>query len=111
MEYTVEFFDKSVAKFVESLSSISQGKYIRFLHLLSEYGVRLGLPHSRRLANNLYELRLRGNQGVGFFYCSSPKNKKTIVLLHGFLKKTQKIPSKELKTAFQRLDILDNKKN
>ena len=50
---------------------------------------------------NLFELRIRGKDNiVRLFYCFQ-KNR-IIIVLHGFVKKTQKIPRRELELAIQR---------
>jgi len=56
----------------------------------------------------LFELRVKGKEGIArIFYCT--RIGKRIVMLHVFIKKTQKIPKKELKVATQRMkEVLDN---
>ena len=51
----------------------------------------------------MYELRIRGKQEVRIFYTF---NRGEIILLHCFLKKSQQIPSKEIKIALQKLAML-----
>lgn len=49
----------------------------------------------------LFELRIKGkNTIIRFFYCY--KKNKIIIVLNGFVKKTQKIPTKELEIAIKR---------
>jgi phage-related protein len=57
-------------------------------------------PFSKKIGNNLFELRVRGNNAIRLIYCFS---KKRIVVLHAFKKKTNKIPQRELKTAVDRM--------
>jgi len=57
---------------------------------------KLTMPHSKQMPGNLFELRMRGHQEVRIFYCF---HKGTICLLHGFIKKSQKTPGKELRRA------------
>lgn len=60
------------------------------------------LPHSRAMGNGLFELRARGKDDVGrAFYCYQKGQK--IIVLHSFIKKTQKTPERELKIAQKRL--------
>jgi len=71
--------------------------------LLEEFGHKLGMPHSKEVNKNLFELRVRGVQEVRILYGF---HKNSIVLLHGFIKKSQKIPKREIFTAQQKLRTL-----
>ncbi|MHA1658559.1 MAG: type II toxin-antitoxin system RelE/ParE family toxin [Promethearchaeota archaeon] len=55
-------------------------------------------------AVRLFELRIRGKQEVRIFYTF---HKSQIILFHGFVKKSQKIPKKEIRVAFQKLKQLE----
>ena len=70
--------------------------------LVEEHGADLRLPHSRAMGDGLFELRCKGAEGIGrAFYCTVIGRE--IVILHSFIKKTQKTPDRELKTARKRL--------
>ena len=58
------------------------------------------MPHAKPIGNSLFELRVRGKQEVRVIYVFAYQN--YIVILHGFLKKTNSIPAKELKIANDR---------
>jgi len=84
---------------------LSTRKKIAFrLNLLERFGLQLGMPYSKKITNNLYELRIRSTVEVRIIY--GAKND-FIVLLHGFKKKQNKIPAKELETAIGRLKQLE----
>ncbi|MDP3941517.1 MAG: type II toxin-antitoxin system RelE/ParE family toxin, partial [bacterium] len=63
----------------------------------------LGMPHAKRLSSVLFELRIRGRQEIRILYCL---RKRSIYLLHGFKKQTQKTPQKEIETALKRFQTL-----
>ena len=66
------------------------------------HGSNLGLPHTKSLNDGLFELRLKSKEGISrVFYCT--KVGKNIVMLHSFVKKSQKIPKKEMDVARKRL--------
>ncbi len=72
-----------------------------------EFGWPIGMPYSRKLENKLWEVRTNLTDGkiarVIFTLTGDD-----MVLLHGFIKKTQKTPTTELETARKRLkDIKD----
>ena len=62
----------------------------------------LTLPYARHIDGELWELRIKFSSDISrIFYFSPMKNK--IVLLHGFVKKTDKTPHGEIETAQKRL--------
>jgi phage-related protein len=66
------------------------------------YGPDLGMPHTRAMGDGLFELRLKAVEGIArVFYCTMIG--KRIVMLHQFIKKTDKTPPKELAIARRRL--------
>ncbi len=70
--------------------------------LLEEHGADLRMPHSRSMGGGLFELRAKGRKGIGrAFYCFQVGQR--IVILHGFIKKTQTTPDDELALARKRL--------
>lgn len=69
-----------------------------------EYGSNLGLPHTDAFGGGLFELRLKGAEGIArIFFCTMIGQE--IVMLHSFIKKTQKTPEKELNLAKQRMKL------
>ena len=101
----IQLFDKSIEQFILSLDKSTVAKTLRTIDLLEEFGHKLGMPHSKKIDKNLFELRIRGKQEVRIFYGF---HKNSIILLHGFIKKSQKIPEREIFTASQRLRVLTN---
>ncbi|HEX9722644.1 MAG TPA: type II toxin-antitoxin system RelE/ParE family toxin [Candidatus Paceibacterota bacterium] len=99
-------FDNSIGKFIGSLDKKTGPKVVRTIELLEEYGPKLGMPHSRKVRDDIFELRIRGIQEVRIFYVF---HKDSIIFLHAFMKKSQKIPKKELELALQRAKTLDKK--
>ncbi len=60
------------------------------------------VPHVKKLTGTeLWELRILGSDSVRVLYVAMTG--KTFVLLHGFKKKKDKTPPKEIKTAESRL--------
>ena len=57
------------------------------------------------MGDGLFELRIKGQEGIArVFYCTQIG--KRIIVLHSFVKKTQKTPIKELELARKRLGEL-----
>lgn len=66
------------------------------------YGPDLGMPHTRAMGDGLFELRLKSAEGIArVFYCTFIERK--IVILHQFIKKTDKTPKRELNIARKRI--------
>lgn len=103
IEYYKTKSDKShVKEFLDNLETHTGAKVFATLDLLKEFGINLGMPHSKKvLGTSLWELRVLGNDNVRIFYIA--KIGKTFLLLHGFLKKKQKTDKKEIKIASDRL--------
>jgi len=67
----------------------------------AQYGWPLGMPLIRKLEPGLWEVRSRIADGIARVLFTVDGD--TMVLLHGFVKKSQKTPAADLKTAKQRL--------
>ena len=79
-----------------------QARYIHLTRRMLEYGPNLREPHTKAMGNGLFELRLKSAEGIArVFYCTIIGS--SIVMLHSFIKKTDKIPARELKTAIKRM--------
>lgn len=100
----IRFFDKNIENFLLRLDKSTIAKALRTFDLLEKFGKNLGMPHSKKVSENIFELRIRGKTEVRILYTF---HKKTTVLLSVFVKKTQKIPKRHLKLAENRLNSLD----
>jgi len=108
MDWTVEYYkdreDKEpTAKFIEALSNEAKVKVFRIIKLLKDYGVLLKEPYTRQIKGKVRELRIKGNQGaIRILYFTYTG--KRFILLHGFVKKTDKTPVREIEVAEKRLN-------
>ena len=67
-----------------------------------EHGANLGLPYTKAMGGGLFEIRAKGQEGIGrAFFCTLVGQR--IVILHNFIKKTDKTPKRELDIAKQRM--------
>jgi len=64
-------------------------------------GFPMGLPLVEKIDNDLWEIRSHISNGICRIFFTI--HQKMMVLLHAFVKKSQKIPLKEIKTAKGRL--------
>jgi len=67
-----------------------------------EFGWPLGMPYCRSLGDGLWEVQsdLTGGKIGRVIFCVA---RERMVLLHGFVKKTQKTPVQDLKLAHKRM--------
>jgi phage-related protein len=102
MSYSIEFYNPAVLAEVEGWPAGINASFIRIAEQMVESGPNLGLPYTRPFGDGLFEIRARSEEGIGrAFFCTLIGRR--IVILHGFIKKTQQTPPKELKTARKRL--------
>ena len=91
-----------VAEFIEGLPPKMQARVLRTVGLLEEHGAELGMPFARPVTGHrFWELRVGlGRDIVRIFYFAASGRR--MVLLHGFVKKTQRTPPQELAVAAER---------
>jgi phage-related protein len=105
MAYSIIYYSQDVQEDIMNLPVTLQARYISLTDRMIEYGPNLGLPHTDAFGGGLFELRLKGVEGIArVFFCTMVGQ--DIVMLHSFIKKTQKTPEKELKLAKQRMKEL-----
>ncbi len=102
MPWDIQYYD---AKLQAAVLALPPGILARYIHLtdrMNDYGPDLGMPHTRAMGDGLFELRLKSGEGIGrVFYCTLVERR--IVMLHQFVKKTEKTPAKELSIARKRV--------
>ena len=107
MEFTLEFYSDSVKDEVFSWPDGIQASFTRIAEQMTEHGPNLGMPYTRSFGDGLFEIRAKGREGIGrAFFCTLVGRR--VVILHGFIKKTEQTPAKELRTARQRLKEVQN---
>lgn len=94
--------DTPVNDFILELDLKAQSKIRAAIKMLQEFGIHLGLPHIKKLTSTeLWELRILGGDSIRILYIAT--SGKNFLLLHGFKKKKNKTPPKEIKIAEERL--------
>ena len=108
MSWRIEYFSNKLEAEILNLPTGLLARYLRLTDMMIEFGSNLGMPHTESIGNGLYELRIKSKEGIArVFYCT--KVGKRIVMLHVFIKKSQKIPKKELALATKRMnEVLNN---
>lgn len=105
MSYSILYYNEQVQDDIMNLPATLQARYIGLTNRMIMYGPNLGLPHTDSFGSGLFELRIKGAEGIArVFFCTLVRQE--IVMLHSFIKKTQKTPGKELKIAKERMKEL-----
>jgi phage-related protein len=100
--WTVTFYSSTVEAEVLALSAGFVARFVRYAERMEVYGPDLGMPHTRAMGDGLFELRLKAAERIAcVFYCTVLGHR--IVILHQFVKKTEKTLRKELEVARRRL--------
>ena len=102
MDYKIEYYSEEVQGEVLALPDTLAARYIVLTRRMEALGPNLGEPHTKPFGHGLFELRLRGAEGIArVFYCTVVG--KRIFILHCFIKKTQKTPQVDLTLATTRM--------
>jgi phage-related protein len=102
MTWKITYYNENLQKEVLDFPETLLARYLRLTKLMEEYGPDIGMPHTKALGKGLFELRLKGKEGIArVFYCTMIGKK--IHMLHSFIKKTEKTPKKELDLAKKRM--------
>lgn len=115
-EYKVKFYidtktnESSVLKYIDRLSEKEGAKILKYIDFLRENKGYLEEPLSKHIKGKIRELRVDfGKKRHRVFYFTFIK--KTIIILHCFIKKTKKTPNSEIKKAEENYkNILKNPK-
>jgi len=102
MDFNITYYSESVQEQIFELPDTLAARYIVLTRRMLAIGPNLGEPHTKAMGSGLYELRLKGAEGIArVFYCTLIG--KRIVMLHSFVKKTDRTPKRELEVAQSRL--------
>lgn len=100
MSWNIHFYS-GVDKSILTMPPKIQARMIKLLELMEKHGANLGPPHTESMGDGLFEVRAKAQEGIGrglFCYLKD----KNIIVLHAFVKKSQKTPKHELSLAKQR---------
>ena len=102
MTWKIDYFNEDLQGEILNFPETILARYIKLTEIMKDHGADIGMPHTKALGKGLFELRLKGKEGIArVFYCTIIG--KQIYMLHSFIKKTNKIPNKELTLAKNRM--------
>ena len=102
MAWRVEVLNETVAQELTALPKDMRARYLRIVRLIAEMGLEfLGEPYVKHIREKLWEMRLRGRDGISrALYVTAVGQR--VVVVRVFTKKTQKTPGSEIELALRR---------
>ncbi|MEZ6074070.1 MAG: type II toxin-antitoxin system RelE/ParE family toxin [Pirellulales bacterium] len=102
MAWVVELLDDRVQEELESLPEDMKARFRRIVELIQGYGLeRVHEPHIKHLQGLLWEMRMKGRDGISRAIYVTAKGRR-VVVVRVFLKKTRKTPKREIAMALAR---------
>ena len=109
MNWEIEYYvtdsgNCPIKVFIDSLSPEGKARYIFISRLIKEHGINVREPYVKQITGRrkLFEIRLKDRSGINRILYFAHTGRK-LILLHGFTKKTDKTPKKEIEIAEQRM--------
>lgn len=112
-EYCVFLYQKRTGEcptdeFLDSLPVKVRAKLEKWIEQLEIHGPNLPRPFADSLRDKIRELRVRfGQMNYRFLYFFSGKS---IILTHGFMKKTSQVPDEEIEKAIFYMHDFNNRR-
>lgn len=110
MDYVIEYYSEAVAEEILALPDTLAARYVVLTRRIIAIGPNLGPPHTDAFGDGLLELRLKGQEGIArVFFCALIGRR--VMMLHAFVKKTQKTPQREIEIARKRMKEIKHGKS
>ncbi len=69
--YSIEYYSEQVQEAIMALPMGLQVRYTKLTRLMVKFGTNLGMPHTQAMGGGLFELRVKGQEGIArVFYCT-----------------------------------------
>jgi phage-related protein len=102
VDYEIRHYSEDVEEQILSLPDTLAARYVVLTRRMAAVGPNLGPPHTDSFGDGLFEMRLKGAEGIArVFFCTLIGRR--IMMLHSFIKKTQKTPPREIEVARKRM--------
>jgi len=107
VDYEIVYYSAAVQERIIELPDTLAARYIVLTRRMVSLGPNLGEPHTKAFGNGLFELRLKGAEGIArVFFCTVVGRR--IVMLHSFVKKSERRPLRERQIAEARMKEIKN---
>ena len=102
MKWKITFYSEKVEADTLKFPVGILANFLHIAEMIEDLGPNLGKPYVGRLDSGLYEIRAKGKEGIGrSVYCMVKARE--LVILHSFIKKSQKTPKKDLDLSKKRM--------
>jgi phage-related protein len=102
VDYSIIYYSEDVQQRILELPDTLAARFVVLTRRMVAIGPNLGEPHTRAFGDGLFELRLKGAEGIGrVFFCTLVGRR--IVMLHCFVKKSERTPVREREIAEARM--------
>ena len=102
MDYEIDYYSVEIEEQILALPDTLAARYVVLTRRMTAVGANLGPPHTESFGEGLFELRLKGAEGIArVFFCTLIGRR--IVMLHSFVKKARKTPLREIEIARKRM--------
>ena len=100
--WQIEFLNLAAKEEVDSLPLDLRASFERITTMIRDFGLeRMREPYVKHLEGKLWEMRLKGREGIARSLYVTVSGRRVIVL-RTFVKKTEKAPRREIALAFER---------
>ncbi len=100
--WTVELLDERVVRELEALPTDMRAHFLRISRLIALHGLQnIHEPYVKHLEGRLWEIRMKGRDGIARAAYVTTKNQHVIVV-HIFRRKTQKTDRRDIEIALRR---------
>jgi phage-related protein len=100
--WSVTFYSDRLEAEILALAPGFVARFVRYGERMELFGPDLGMPHTRAMGGGLFELRIKAAEGIARVFCCTVIDRR-VVVLHQFVKKSDKTPPKELEIARRRM--------
>jgi phage-related protein len=108
MDWEIFYYNDDVQEQISAWPVGIRAYYARITERMIIMGPSLGMPFTRSLGQGLFEIRAKGKEGIGrAFFCTVVDRR--IIVLHAFIKKSQKTPQRELAIARKRMSEVQSR--
>ena len=102
MSWTVEFLDEDVKATLDAMPRDVRSSFEHIVRVIQLQGLeRVREPYVKHLEGPLWEMRLKGRSGIARVIYVTALGRR-LVIVHAFVKKTEKTPRREIETALTR---------
>jgi phage-related protein len=102
MAWVVEFLNEDVEALFEAFPEDIQASFKRIVRLIQSSGLeQVHEPYVKHLQGRLWEMRLKGRAGIARAVYVTAVGRR-VVVVHVFVKKTEKTPRHEIEIALLR---------